>query len=125
MKNKIRIYGPALAYMLLIFILSSFPSLKPPDLRLNIEDKLAHIMEYAILGILLSRAALTDRKPSLKLMSAVFVIGTAYGASDEMHQYFVPNRFASVWDGLADAAGVLAGQLVYWIRRNRAGVIIG
>jgi len=120
MKNKIRIYGPALVYMLLIFFLSSLPLLKPPDLGLNFEDKLAHVAEYAILGILLCRAALMERKPSLKRMAVVFLIGTAYGATDELHQAFVPNRNASVWDWMADAAGVLAGVLVYWVWKNRA-----
>ncbi len=35
-----------------------------------------------------------------------------YGASDEFHQYFVPNRSSEVQDWLADIAGVLIMLLI-------------
>ena len=106
--------GPVLAYMVLIFILSSIPMIKPPDLGLNAEDKIAHVLEYGVLGVLLARSALSRRPFSIRLLFTIFLIGTLYGISDEIHQKFVPNRFASPWDALADMIGVILGIIIYW-----------
>ncbi|MBN1779516.1 VanZ family protein [bacterium] len=116
MRHRLWIYGPAFAYMLLIFILSSIPSLSPPDLGIDAEDKIAHILEYAVLGFLLSRSVLATRKPGPGPILAVFLTGSLYAASDEWHQSFVPNRFASVWDVCADMAGVVLGQMIFYWR---------
>jgi len=35
-----------------------------------------------------------------------------YGATDEIHQYFVPNRDSDVFDWLADVVGALVGYLI-------------
>jgi VanZ family protein len=48
-------------------------------------------------------------------------LGVAYGASDEVHQAFVPGRSADPADWAADALGVLAGTFAYarlraWLR---------
>ena len=104
--------------MILIFILSSIPKMRPPDLGLQAEDKIAHVIEYAILGVLLTRSAALKHPFSVRLFLCIFIIGTSYGVSDEIHQAFVPNRFASVWDAAADAIGICAGQIVYWQWKN-------
>ncbi|MBN2105056.1 VanZ family protein [bacterium] len=101
-------------YMILIFILSSIPSVKPPDLGINAEDKIAHVLEYAVLGTLLARTAHFKYPFSFRLFLMIFFIGALYGISDEIHQAFVPNRFSSPWDALADAVGVFVGQAIYW-----------
>jgi len=99
--------------MICIFILSSIPSVRPPDLGLNYEDKIAHVLEYTILGALLMRGGLLRHPASVRLFFTVFIIGTLYGASDELHQRFVPNRFASPWDALADMIGILLGMILF------------
>ncbi len=40
---------------------------------------------------------------------------TAYGISDEIHQYFVPYRTADVMDVLADMVGSVHGLLAYFL----------
>jgi VanZ family protein len=40
-------------------------------------------------------------------------IGILLGILDEIHQYFVPSRYSDILDGLADAAGIGLGILVY------------
>ena len=55
-----------------------------------------------------------------------FGISVLYAASDELHQYFVPGRHASVLDVLLDSVGVLCGVLVMLglaalIRKRSAG----
>ena len=48
------------------------------------------------------------------------LIGLAYAASDEIHQYFVPGRSSDAGDWLADALGVGAGcLLVYRVLSGR------
>ena len=44
------------------------------------------------------------------LWSAVITI--IYGASDEFHQYFVPNRSSEVQDWFADIAGIVIMLLI-------------
>lgn len=100
-------------YMGLIFVLSAQPGsavgLPPPW------DKLAHTLEYALLGFLLSRAFSNP--------GAAFVIASLYGVSDEFHQSFVPGREASIGDWLADSLGAFAGArfLLKRLRSNFRG----
>jgi VanZ family protein len=98
---------PAIGWAALLFLLSSRPSLPAPDVA-NL-DKAAHFAAYAVMGLLLAFAADRSRWP---LWIAV-ALGAAYGASDEIHQMFVPGRSASVLDWLADAAGTLAAVVLY------------
>jgi len=42
------------------------------------------------------------------------LIAAAYGATDELHQYFVPGRQADVADLLADAIGAIAAAGAIW-----------
>ena len=115
MKRFLRIHGPAVAYASLIFILSSIPTLKSPDLGISFEDKIYHILEYAAFGILLQRGAELSGGRSLKRILLISILGICYGASDEIHQLFVPGRECDLFDFLADAAGVLTGQALFLV----------
>jgi VanZ family protein len=44
-----------------------------------------------------------------------------WGILDEVHQAFVPGREASVFDGVADAVGVVTVSLIYWWRTVKRG----
>jgi VanZ family protein len=39
-------------------------------------------------------------------------MGTAYAVTDEIHQFFVPERACAVTDMLIDSAGVAAGAMI-------------
>jgi VanZ family protein len=67
--------------------------------------KAGHFTEYAILALLLRRAIGGHGSRTLVL---ALVIATAYAATDEFHQTFVPGRTPTPWDVLIDAAGALA-----------------
>ena len=106
-------FVPALAYAAIIFALSAqsdpLPFL-PPEIFL--QDKLLHAAEYAVLGGLLVfalRAA--GLRPGVALLAAV-VIASAFGATDEFHQSFVPGRNADVADWLADTLGAAVGAAI-------------
>lgn len=99
-----------LVWAALIFALSSVPGLGTGlgtwDLLLR---KLAHLVEFAILGALLARAV-----PEVWAL----VGGVAYAALDEVHQHLVPGRTGALQDVAIDAVGVLFGILV-WRRLAR------
>ncbi len=104
--------SPAVAWLLVvlwagvIFAFSSVPSLGTDlgtwDLVLR---KLAHLAEYAILGMLLLRAV---RRPAVAL-----ALGGLYAVSDEVHQTFVEGRVGAPLDVAIDTAGALAGVLAW------------
>lgn len=115
-----RIWGPPAAWCLLIFLLSSLP-VRAPGLSLPGADKAAHFVEYAVLGLLLARALDRARpgRGGTRLVLLATLLGTAWGAGDEFHQSFVPERTAAWGDLLADAAGSLAGAALFALRRGR------
>lgn len=115
-------FVPALAYAAIIFALSAqsdpLPFL-PPEIFL--QDKLLHAAEYAVLGGLLVPALrAVGLRPRVALLAAV-VIASAFGASDEFHQSFVPGRSADVADWVADTLGAAVGALVATAALRRPG----
>ena len=76
--------------------------------------KLAHFVEYAILGLLAARALRNSPNFGVRdrwfLISAALVI--AYALVDEYHQSFVPSRTGSISDSFVDMAGGLSALLV-------------
>lgn len=109
-----RAWLPVAAYMALIFYLSSLPH---PDENLpkflfeRLGDKLLHLVEYAILSVLCYRAFRRAAGSFAARRAVVFTIMTVslYGATDEVHQAFVPFRTASWLDWAADIAGGVIG----------------
>ena len=101
-RNIATAWLPVVVWAAVIFALSSIPSLNSGlgtwDLVLR---KLAHVVEFAVLAVLLVRAT-TRAVPSAAL-------GVAYAVTDEIHQHFVPGRTGSPVDLVFDAAGVVLG----------------
>ena len=113
--HKFLIYWfPIILYCLLIFIQSSYPSIKNAP-ELPYLDKVLHFVAYALLGILFLRAFKTSRiKNNVNLMLILSVLlSFLYGISDEIHQYFVPYRSAELMDVLADMLGAIIGVYIY------------
>jgi VanZ family protein len=105
-----------------IFVLSSWshpPSVSAWDLPHL--DKLYHTLEYGGLTFVLIRAlcltCATRPSTSIALWAAVLVI--VYGASDEFHQAFTPDRAMSLSDFLADATGAgVVASVWLWVQRR-------
>jgi VanZ family protein len=97
-----------LAWMLLVFLLSSRSDLGDPfELPAWLPmDKLAHGLLFGVLSALLYLAG-------MRVFPAVLVAAT-YGLIDEFHQMFVPGRSPDLRDWLADLAGAALGA---WIVR--------
>jgi VanZ family protein len=110
-------WTPAALWMILIFLLSSRPSVPLPSVTHL--DKLAHFGAYAILGSFL---AWGQRRTGVLSPVWMVAIGIAYGASDEFHQSFVPGRSAELGDWIADSLGVIVGVAGFHLwRRGRRG----
>ncbi len=91
-----------------------------------IARKGAHLSEYAVLTLLLLRAAVcvTNLKRSMLILClSVWVACVFVAATDEFHQTFVRSRGASVSDIMIDSAGAIVGLLIgafFWMSRVRS-----
>ena len=105
---------PVLAYVTAIFALSAQPNLKPP-LHFAEADKILHVGEYLVLGILLVRALRATLRVSRPLFAAVIAISVValIGAADENFQRLIPGRECDLLDFFADVAGGTIGQFFY------------
>lgn len=109
-----RYWLPVAGYVGLIFVLSAQPGLVPP-VRFQNSDKAYHLLEYGALGLLLARAlrATLPRRGWMFTTLLALGLGLGIGAGDEYFQSFVPGRDSTVFDWLADGAGLIFAQLAY------------
>jgi VanZ family protein len=115
LKKFLKYHFPFIAWLLIIFIQSSFPAVELPKVEFLSSDKIVHMGVYGLLAALcfISLAHIEKQNMFSKnvyLWSGVLTV--LYGASDEIHQYFVPNRSSEVQDWLADLAGAIIMLLV-------------
>lgn len=109
-KKKIRTFWIAtIAYMGLIFLLSSLHGMRLPKIPEN-SDKLIHMAVYVPLGFLLCMALVMSGLRRYGFVIAL-ILTIIYGMTDEFHQSFVPGRHASFGDVIADSVGALLGCL--------------
>lgn len=118
--NTSRFIGPLIRWL--------FPDTSPDSLLVvhMITRKLAHFIEYAILGFLASRAFRTSARPAINsrwfLISLTLIV--VYALADEYHQSFVPTRTGTIYDSLIDIVGGLAALIIVkktgWFSRTNA-----
>ncbi len=112
---------PALIFALLIFMMSAQSN--PPGQGMT-PDYVAHFIEYGVFALTLLWAVTQGLKRRITLNRAVlcFFISSAYSATDEIHQSFVPHRTPSWSDIFADALGAATFLLIVltyvWLRRR-------
>ncbi len=124
--SRLKDYWAAFTWAALILILCLIPGDELPDINfweLNIEDKLAHIGVFGILSFLLVYGA-HGRKLHQKTWYYFWLFimsGLFYGAMTEILQgLFVPTRYASFGDFIADGIGTILGTIVaFWYFRNK------
>lgn len=94
---------PAILYMAAIFLASSLPG---DAIGFEFDDRVAHFLEYFVLGALLVFFAASLRGGTGRGAAALILAFVAlHAAADEIHQAFVPRRDPSVKDWLFDMAG--------------------
>lgn len=122
-KNKISLLLVIL-WMIFIFVMSSFDATSSSNQSnfivdiitsiINIKDtgllsliirKLAHFIEYFILGILvINFITRYDKKIIIAILLCII-----YATSDEIHQIFVPGRSCQITDIMIDSLGSIMG----------------
>jgi VanZ family protein len=112
---------PLIVYALIIFGISSLSRLPDTGLQIPYLDKVAHVSEYFLFGIMAIRAiAHLPRPPKTGWVYALAILlSLGYGLSDEYHQRFVPGRTADPLDFAADALGIFLAALGYYLLRRR------
>ena len=114
---------PPAGVMAGIFFLSHQPGDVLPLPALPGLDKLAHFAVYGLLAATLIRACRpTIRQVRPGRVVAVTILGCLlYGLTDEFHQSFIPGRFVSLQDILADTLGALTVAVAWLlVHRTRA-----
>jgi VanZ family protein len=101
--------------MAVIFLLSAQSTL--PTVQDNLLDaifkKSGHALAYAMLCLLLARAVRAGQPLRWRHMVLAIAISALYGASDEVHQGFVPGRTPRVFDWTVDVTGAAVGAWIY------------
>ena len=114
LKKLAFLWLPVLAWMGLIFYLSSVPNLSVGEGAVDFwTRKPAHIVEYAILFGLIWRAlrgSLTVTVKKLYFSAAVFTI--SYAVTDEVHQLLTPSRAGKIEDLGFDFLGIVVGAIL-------------
>lgn len=109
---------PVFAYVGAIFALSTIRGGGTSWLFPNM-DKVMHLLEYSLFGLLLGRAVRFTLSGSRRWVASAATIGlgAAVGALDEFYQSFVPTRTSSAADWATDVAAiglaVLLTQIVH------------
>jgi VanZ family protein len=101
---------PVILYAAAVFINSCGPSAISLPCFPH-ADKVIHFAAYAVMGWLMLRAVRRSF-PAQRGADIFFwstLLACLYGASDELHQWFVPQRDASPGDLIADCLGSIAG----------------
>ena len=95
-------------YLFLILIGSSIPGKSVPTVFVFTWDKLLHVIEYFLLGVLGYRAYKNKHKYITIIIS---IFGIFFGCIDEIWQSFIPGRHPSYYDVIADSIGVILGVI--------------
>ncbi len=100
----------------LVFIASSRSHVVAPGIT-RVDDKIVHFAVYGLLATLVCRAGQGGWRGAV----CSLVIVSAYGASDEWHQSFVPGRRCEFADWVADTLGAALAIGLYagWPRYRR------
>ncbi|MBD3193501.1 MAG: hypothetical protein GF317_00485 [Candidatus Lokiarchaeota archaeon] len=102
---------PAIAYGILIIILSSLSHSHPVDTSKIFDidfNMILHIIEYALFSFLLFFSFNSKYQNRY-----LFIFLVLFAISDEIHQYFVLNRFFDLLDIILDIIGGLLGYLIF------------
>jgi len=83
------------------------PTIPQPIIEIVPDTLILHMIEYAILSILLFRAFINSKTPTFRenAIHLAIIVTILYGVTDEIHQHFVPGRVFSHLDVIANGVG--------------------
>jgi len=119
MNKFFKFWVPVIIWIGVIFFFSSLPELKSGLKQDFILRKIAHILEFAFLTILLIRATKQENLSIKKAITFSIIIAFFYALSDEYHQTFVLNRQGTLRDAGIDSIGILITGLMWYIKSRK------
>ena len=119
--NKYLFYLPWFMASLAIIYVSHQETIEYLNGTFYLEDKILHFFAYLVYGITIQIALVNSNNyKSKRFIISVILIGSAFGLSDEIHQYFVKGRSAELLDLIADILGVIFSlsfkNVILWIK---------
>ena len=119
---RLALGGATLAWMGLIFYLSSLTQAETPKVPLlgNWQSLVGHLVLYGVCASLME-ASIWGWGSGFRLRWALAAAAaaTAYGISDEFHQSFVAGRFATVEDVIVNTVAAIAAAVGLWLFARR------
>ncbi|MGE5179866.1 MAG: VanZ family protein [Bacteroidota bacterium] len=112
---------PVIGYMGMIFSLSSIHGSSIPTFFPGV-DKLEHLGEYSLFGLLVGRAIRFTMGPTSRRLQAALgtiAFGAAVGALDELYQLRVPGRSSDIHDWMTDVGAVTLAVLLTQLIHTR------
>jgi VanZ family protein len=103
---------PVILLTAAISLASSQSQITPPD-EIHFLDKILHFFAFFIYGIFARFYFEVFKFEDKSKIIAAISISILFGIFDELHQSFVPGRDASIYDLIADIAGVLVSY-IFW-----------
>ena len=101
----------ALVILIIGVLVVVWLSLAPGDtIDTGLSDKLGHLVAYAALAAC-STQAFEHGRTKLTSYAGLIVLGSVL----EGLQAYVPGRYPSVADGIANAAGIMVGVFLSWM----------
>ncbi len=117
--SKLSHYLPPLILMALIFVMSSIP-MDGKSERLKFMTDLAptvqnilHIPVFDLLAYLWLRSLAKHGFSRIQKLISTMIITVGYGILDEVHQLFVPGRYASLSDVVMNILGITIGIIIF------------
>lgn len=100
--------------LLIVVAAITYLSITPTDTITIGNDKLSHVIAYFILMLNLGLIYYSEKKTFILATVLAFL----YSVLMECLQYFVPGRYMSLYDGIANLAGISLGviAIIYFYR---------
>ena len=99
----------------ILSILSLIPGIQLPDSPIQYSDIMVHVVMYLVLGLVILReSSIQFNGLTIRLKGIIFLLLIVYGGILEvLQETFIPGRYGSVSDFLANALGVFSGLIIY------------
>ncbi len=126
-KDFISAYRAAIIWAAFILLITLYPGSELPDINiweLNIEDKLAHVGIFAVLGFLMIYGSFKRnrlRRPNWFYILVFSLLVLLYGGLTEvMQSILTTTRFGNFGDFIADGIGAILGTVIaFWYFKSR------
>jgi VanZ family protein len=98
----------------LIFYISSLSFEDSVAYTINFLSTAYHFSAFFCFSFFLFISMTRGRVLGINFFAGI-LISVAYAISDEIHQFFVPGRYCSLFDATIDSAGILFAFIAYFI----------